>query len=122
MHKPIRFVRVTEDYESAYPDPILLKAGDEVTISDRESEWAGWLWCATIDGRCGWVPEGYLRRQGDKGFALCDYDATELTAVRGELLEVILEESEWYWCRDAEGHEGWLPVSHVEETEEEEEE
>src|SRR5512140_111719 len=97
----MRLVIVTADYESAYPNPIKLIAGDEVTITDRESEWAGWLWCTNTSGRSGWVPEKYVRRSGDRGVALRDYDATELTVARGERLHVLFEESGWCWCRDS---------------------
>jgi uncharacterized protein YgiM (DUF1202 family) len=106
--------RVITNYRSAYPDPIVLCMGDEVTIEDRESEWSGWLWCTTKDGKSGWVPADYIRRSGHKGKAARDYDATELTVTKGERLMIIGEICGWYLCRTEDGLPGWVPQQNVE--------
>lgn len=114
MPTPRKRCRVIADYESAYPDPIDLKRGDEVDIEDRESEWSGWLWCTSRQGRCGWVPEKYVQRNGDRGAAIRDYDATELSVMKGDTLTIIGEESGWFWCCDKNGRQGWVPANNVE--------
>ncbi len=105
--------RVITDYQSAYPDPIVLSVGDEVTIDDRESEWSGWIWCTSRQGRSGWVPEKYVRRNGSSGTVLRDYDATELSVTKGDALTIIDEESGWLLCRTADGRLGWVPKQNV---------
>jgi uncharacterized protein YgiM (DUF1202 family) len=105
---------VIADYRSAYPDPIVLCVGDEVTIEDRESEWTGWIWCATLKGKSGWVPESYIQRGGSSGTALRNYDATELSVTKGEQLTILEEVSSWYWCQTENGCLGWVPKQNVE--------
>ena len=115
MELPQReFCRVITDYRSAYPDPIVLGVGDEVTIEDRESKWSGWIWCASRHGRSGWVPEKYVRRTGNSGAMLRDYAATELSVIKGDPLTIIDVESGWLWCRHEDGRLGWVPTEHVE--------
>jgi len=105
--------RVLSDYQSAYPDPIAIRAGDEVAVAERESEWSGWLWCAAHDGKSGWVPEQYLWRDGGKATALCDYNAAELTVRAGEVLTATSHEAGWRWCTNDCGESGWVPDEHL---------
>lgn len=105
----IRICRAITAYESAYPMPFALRAGDELAIGDKESEWSGWLWCTSQRGESRWVPEAYVERRGDTGVALCDYDATELSVDAGEELLVDRQESGWMWCTNRRGQSGWVP-------------
>lgn len=43
--KPVmRLVRVIEDYQAPYPDPIRAGAGDEVLVdADKKTDIAGWV-------------------------------------------------------------------------------
>jgi uncharacterized protein YgiM (DUF1202 family) len=54
--------RITADYQAAYPDPIRVRAGEPVTVSDRreQSEGHTWVWCTDARGKSGWVPQTYL--------------------------------------------------------------
>ncbi len=106
--------RVILAYESAYPDPLTLKAGDHVTVGRRDTQWPGFVWCTDRAGQGGWVPDSILERQGEQGILRRDYDATELTAAVGEQLTVNLEESGWLWCTNARGQNGWIPADNVE--------
>ena len=106
--------RVISDYQSAYPEPLVVSAGGELTISEKESSWSGWVWCTNRDGKSGWVPEIYVERRGDTGVALYDYEATELTVKVGEELTVSKDESGWMWCTNQEGQSGWVPAENVE--------
>ena len=102
-------------YQSAFPHPIKLVKGDTVALpaTDRESEWQGWVWCEDAHGVNGWVPEAYLAVSGNRGTALCDYDATELTVYAGEKLACSQETCGWYWCSNAAGESGWVPKEHL---------
>jgi len=106
--------KVIKAYRSAYPDPLIIKAGEVLTVEKKESEWAGWTWCVNKQGKSGWAPNSYLEINGDSCTALHDYDATELTIAVGEELTVLNEESGWFWCKNKEDCTGWVPVDCVE--------
>ena len=109
-----RVCRVIIDYDTPFPNPLVLRAGQEVAVGDRESEWPGWIWCTTSEGNSGWVPENYVTRQGETANLRRDYDATELSVRTGEELVVKVEESGWLWCENRPGQQGWVPANHVE--------
>ena len=113
-YKPGQTVRVVTAYQTPFPDPLILKAGEKLDLSDRESDWPGWLWCTTRQGQSGWVPGAYIEPMGQIGLARRDYDATELSAEEGEELTVNDEESGWLWCADRQGQRGWIPAENVE--------
>jgi hypothetical protein len=116
--KQRRLCRVISEYQSAYTDPLLISTGEELTISEKESEWSGWVWCTKRDGKSRWVPESYVERKGDTWVARTDYEATELSVRVGEELVMGEEESGWIWCTNQEGQSGWVPADHVEALEE----
>lgn len=100
--------RVVRSHRNTFDDPIKLEAGKEVTTLDRDTEWIGWLWCKTASEMHGWIPEAYLERNGDTAVLMVDYDATEPTVEKGDMLTVLGEESEWIWCRTWQGDQGWI--------------
>jgi Variant SH3 domain len=116
-----RAVSVVKAYTSAHPNPLILRAGDALDFdrsdprnSERhKNKWPEWLWCTAVDGTKGWVPETYVRVEGNACILLRDYNATELTVSEGEKLLVQFEESDWLWCRTARGLEGWVPKENI---------
>ncbi len=108
-----RTALVITNYSSAYPNPLLLKQGEEIIIEGKETSWPGWVWCTGSDGKCGWVPETYFKKNENKGRMLCNYDATELTVKIGEKLTVLREECGWLWCRNGQDKLGWVPKENV---------
>ena len=111
--EPGQKCRVTLAYQAAYPDPLVIKAGERLHISDRATDWQGWLWCTNESGKGGWGPEAYVERQDKRGLARHNYDATELSAQVGEELVITYEESGWLWCTNQAGQSGWIPADHV---------
>ena len=107
--KPRKY-RVVTAYRSAYPEPFVVRAGESLTAGEKESEWPGWVWCTDRHGDSRWVPEEYLRKQGEKLIALRDYDATELTVCAGQELTARDQVSGWTWCTNREGRSGWVPA------------
>jgi uncharacterized protein YgiM (DUF1202 family) len=107
--------RITADYQAAYPDPIRVRAGEPVTVSDRreQSEGHTWVWCTDARGKSGWVPQTYLEPHASGWIIPRDYDAAELSVQTGETVAVITTESGWCWATNAHGHSGWLPASHA---------
>ena len=106
--------RVISEYQTPYSEPLVISAGEELAIGEKESEWSGWIWCTNQDGKSRWVPEKYVERRGDTGIALYDYEATELSVSVGEELRMGKEESGWIWCTNQEGQSGWVPADNVE--------
>ena len=90
--------RAVADYDTPFPNPLVVRAGEQLTVGKRESEWPGWIWCTTRQGHGGWVPESFVTRQGDACTLRRNYDATELSVRVGEELVVEGEESGWLWC------------------------
>lgn len=105
-----RIRRASSAYRAAYPDPLVLRAGDRVTVAEKKSEWPGWLWCTDTGGKAGWVPADYIERKGDTGTLVVDYDARELSVSAGDELQVLKEQSGWAWCRKPNGDLGWVPL------------
>ena len=109
-----RICRVIKAYDSAYPEPLIFKMGEELVITDKDSPWAGWLWCTNHSGESRWIPENYVDRKGGTGVMRCDYDATELSIRIGEELIIEKEESGWFWCTNKKDQRGWIPAECVE--------
>jgi len=106
--------RVIRDYETPYPEPFVIKKGELLVPSVRDSEWEGWIWCKNSEGKSAWVPENYLESSGENAIALQDYDARELSVQEGDLLELIKGEAGWFWCRNIDGQMGWVPGEYIE--------
>jgi uncharacterized protein YgiM (DUF1202 family) len=109
-----RSYRVVADYRAAYPDPIVMKAGERLRVGERDENNESWVWCTGSSGKSGWVPLAYVRLEGDTGTALRDYSAVELSARTGETLDVLDEEAGWVLAEDARGRLGWVPLENVE--------
>jgi len=112
-HRP-QLCRVISEYNSPYTDPVAIHAGEELTITAKETSWSGWVWCTNRDGKSRWVPDRCVERKGDSGVALYDYEATELSVSVGEELTMGEEESGWIWCTNQKGQRGWVPLDNVE--------
>jgi len=106
--------RVISDYQSAYPDPLIVKDGETVTVGRNDTKWPGFVWCTLSSGKSGWMPERYLDRNGDTGIVNRDYNATELSVGVGEELSIHYAESGWAWCTYQNGQQGWVPLKNVE--------
>jgi uncharacterized protein YgiM (DUF1202 family) len=106
--------RVIAPHRSEFTDPLVFRAGEPLRVTDKETEWQGWVWCTSRAGKSGWAPEAYVRRDGDAGLALVDYDATELSVDVGQELLLNTQESGWIWCTDQAGQGGWVPADKVE--------
>ncbi len=106
--------KVIQDYQAQYPDPIVMKKGENITLGRRDPEWPGWVWCTDIRGKSGWVPESYIEGHGESDRALQDYSAIELTVRAGEELILSQLESGWYWATNQDDQSGWVPERLIE--------
>ncbi|MFX1418222.1 MAG: SH3 domain-containing protein [Promethearchaeota archaeon] len=105
--------RVVEDYNSPYTEPLIIAKGEVLTISEKDSEWSGWIWCTTKTGKSRWVPENYLEIKGRLGKMNQDYNATELSVKTGEELIIKKQEAEWFWVVNQQAKSGWVPIKNV---------
>lgn len=106
MKRNKQIYQVIANYDSPYTEPFFLKKGETVEIGRRDNEWPGWVWCRNAAGESRWVPEAYLRRDGQ---VVRDYESTELAVKKGEVVTAVLEESGWLWCTNQSGQSGWIP-------------
>ena len=103
---------VVKSYQVQYPDPIILRAGELVTLGTRDQEYPGWIWAtSSADGRCGWVPQHFLAVDGTRGRALRDYSAQELAVTEGDGVQVIDQVLGWALVESDGGRQGWVPVA-----------
>src|SRR5437868_2260 len=86
-----RKCRVIADYQALYPDPLSVRAGETVNISEKVDYWNGnpdwmWIWCTDARGKSSWVPKDVIdfHAKGTTGIARYDYAATELTVTVGD--------------------------------------
>lgn len=101
-------------YERPYENPIAVEAGETVTPDfDKPTDITGWVWCSARDGRGGWTPRDWLVHSGDAWHIDRDFNAIELTVTPDEVLEVLSEESGFYWATKSSGEKGWVPCANV---------
>ena len=113
--EPKRY-RVTQTYQSPYPDPILFQAGEQVEIGKKYSEdpdWKNWLWCKGENGQQAWVPLQYLTIKAGKGVFKGSYNALELSVNPGEVLTVYEEVNVFGMAEKADGSKGWVPLRNM---------
>jgi len=97
-------------WQIVYADPIRGAAGDRLALGRRDDEYPGWVWATAADGRAGWVPEGWLRVEGESGVLRRDYTAAELALAPGDRVTGELVEGGWLWATAADGQVGWAPL------------
>nr|WP_250153560.1 SH3 domain-containing protein [Cedecea lapagei] len=107
-------VIVTQNYLSAFPNPIQIKRHETVAISHSDLEWRGWVWVTLSSGKSGWAPQQIFILSGPhEAVCLEDYTAHELTVNVDERLTVKRSLNGWYWAETSEGEWGWVPHENV---------
>ena len=106
--------RVIESHVSSPQSPVKFAVGDVLGVGHRDRQWTTYVWVTDQGGHAGWVPDTYLEMTGEHdAVAIRDYDATELTIVKDEVVDVLEEAGGWTHCRNAHGIDGWVPSSKV---------
>lgn len=106
--------RALKPWQVHYPDPIRGQAGDRLALGGHDEEYPGWVWATAADGRSGWVPESWLRVDGDCGVLLREYNATELALEPGDMVSSDQVESGWLWATTTDSRSGWAPLDCLE--------
>lgn len=108
--------RVKTEWKASYPDPIVLKKGEEVWLSGKADHWDGhlWVWAINQFGKEGWIPGTLVSTVADKHYADAAFSAMELTCAVGDELLAINETHGWILCAALNGSEGWVPTRNLE--------
>jgi len=85
--------QVIKDYQTCYPDPIILKKGEEIFYGKEDTQYPNWIFCKSIISKKEeWVPKQILSSPNavsSKAIVLQDYSAHELTVNRGSTSEAV---------------------------------
>ena len=108
--------RVVRAHEPDHADRFVLTKGETVSFERKQTAWNGWLWCSKPTGESGWVPESWVKLQGNTCVVQYDYNALELAVQPGETLDAVLTESGWLLAISSTGTTGWVPLECVEVT------
>jgi len=100
-------------YQRAYVVPLIAPAGGTITVLRRDPDWPGWIWAKGEDAIEAWVPESWLSFSCNTGVFKKDYNSIELSFQAGEHLTLLVEESGWYWARNAAGDYGWVRADYL---------
>ena len=104
-----KYLKVIKSHERSTSHPIKLIKGEQVTVLKKDLP-KGWFLAKKSDGEEGWAPLKILY-----GSTITqNYDATELTVEKNDILKVYYEETGWYWCKNQEGLSGFVPKEHIE--------
>ena len=108
-------MRIIENYNACYPDPLNLKVGDQIQLLEKNVpiEWKGWHWCRDSVGNEGWISESYFKRvneQNGKAKIIKNYIAREISVIKDEQIDLLYEDCGWAWCKRNNGEDGWVPT------------
>lgn len=113
----MRKYTVIKDYQACYPDPILLKKGEEVYYGKEDTQYPNWIFCKSIISKKeGWVPKQILSAPNDvsaKAIVLQNYSAHELTVSKGEVLVGLKQLNDWMYCKTITEEHGWIPSDYL---------
>ena len=102
--------RVLADYEVIDPHPLRLESGTPVRLIKVDMGWPGWVWVES-GKQSGWIPEFFLVNTGQPECTVTrDFDGSDLSAKRGEILNTLEEAPGWIFARNTDGETGWFPL------------
>lgn len=105
---------VVASYETQFPDPLSMDAGDKLKVLQRtDSEWPGWVFCESSNGKKGWVPEKSLAIDADGAVGQESYVAREVSVMEGEIVRIEKVESGWAWVTNMTNETGWVPLKNL---------
>lgn len=109
---------VIQPHVSEFPEPMVLKQGDRVSVGqayDGPEGWPDWFLCSAPGQQPGFVPGQILERHGDgTGTLREDFTNRELDVAEGEVLHGERCLNGWLWAtRPADAATGWVPLDNL---------
>lgn len=106
----IKKIELKENHQAEETDILFLDAGNEVVPQNRKTHYKGWIYCEK-NGKYAWIPENYLELQPNNNYKLKNYYCSyELECTKGDVVEILVQESEWYLVKNEEAKIGWIPI------------
>jgi hypothetical protein len=109
-------VRVKKNHTSDVLIPFKAKKGEIVVGEEKPTQWEGWLYCENEQGIEGWVPKAFINKIPNKKKLFKfnrDYNAYELSASKGDLVEIRETVSGWALVASENGELGWIPLENL---------
>ena len=106
--------KVLKEHRSSFPNPLIVKKGEILTVGDQKTEEVGWIWCINKEGNGCWAPQDYISITGNRAEFLQDYNSIELNVNVGQILSIQTEAQGWIWVIDERQNTGWIPKRNVE--------
>ncbi|MEJ2293757.1 MAG: SH3 domain-containing protein [Candidatus Lokiarchaeota archaeon] len=109
-------VTVKKTHRSDVLIPFTAKKSEIVKGKEEPTKWEGWLYCENGQGIKGWVPKAFLTIIPEKiNYYMFnrDYNAFEIPASKGEVVEVKEIESGWALVVTEIGKVGWIPLENL---------
>ena len=106
-------MKILKSYQTKYKNPLILKAGDVVTLGEEEKKekWKGWIRALTDENE-GWIPLQIIiiSEDGKTGTVTEYYSAKEIDVNEGDSITLIKKLNGWSWIKlESTGEEGWIP-------------
>ncbi|MCE7736297.1 MAG: hypothetical protein GPJ54_15560 [Candidatus Heimdallarchaeota archaeon] len=103
-------VELRKNHSGEESDILYLDKGDEVIPQNRKTHYPGWTYCEH-EGKGGWIPNNYMEQLPNNNFRMKSYYSSyELECGKGEIVEILFQESEWYFVKSEKGRVGWIPI------------
>ncbi|OLS23043.1 MAG: hypothetical protein HeimC2_27830 [Candidatus Heimdallarchaeota archaeon LC_2] len=103
-------VELIENHSGEEADILYLEKGDVVIHQDKKTHYNGWIYCKS-NGKYGWIPENYMEHQvNNQSIMKKFYSSYELECESGEIVEILVQESQWYLVKNDQGKIGWIPI------------
>lgn len=116
METQVNRVRVIESRPRDHVRNLSVRTGDVIGVGHRNQQYPEMRWCTPEQGHSGWMAESYFDYTSDtEAVVTKDYDASQLTVVEDEELEVLDVVGAWWLCRNKHGIAGWVPRRILEE-------
>lgn len=110
MDTQVNRVCVVESRPRDHVHDLSVRAGDVVGVGHRNQQYPEMRWCTSEQGHSSWMAESYFEyTSGTEAIVTRDYDASQLTVIEDEELEVLDVVGEWRLCRNDHDIRGWVP-------------
>lgn len=110
--------KVKKSYNTKQIQPIKLKRCDIVFVGEKYSgnkKWKNWVKCSTQENETDWVPEQILKIKKNLATVLEDYDSSELSVKKDEIVEGEKIVNGWLQCKKLNEYKhGWVPLDNLE--------